>query len=487
MPRPAIDRHLFVVLGATGDLMRRKLLPALYEVGRTFGPKGLPFRLLACARERRSDEEYRRLAVASLTESEVAPASEARRWVDANVDYHALGEAADDDYRHLAERIERIERDARLPGHRIFYLALPTSAIPPTVWGLGSAGLPRGPGWTRVVIEKPFGRDLASAKALNRLLHHEFDERSIYRIDHYLGKETVQNLLVFRFANMLFESVWSRDRISHVEITVAEELGVEHRARYYDQVGALRDMVQSHLTQLLTLTAMEVPSGLDADAVRNEKVKVLESVQAIRPGDVVRGQYGAGRVGGKAARAYRSERGVRRGSTTETYVALRLHLNSWRWQGVPFFVRTGKRLPEKRTEIVVHFRRPPVWFFPGRVSPEIAANKLTITVQPREGFELAFEIKRPGHAIELETHRLHFLYSEAFGPLADAYQTLLLDLMRGDQTLFVRADEVEAAWRIYGPVLAHPPPLHRYPAGTWGPGIARRLPAELGHAWSTDG
>jgi glucose-6-phosphate 1-dehydrogenase len=484
MAPPRVDRHLFVVFGATGDLMRRKLLPSLYQVSLALGATRASFRLLGCAREGLDDAAFRRSVAEALVGSGAARPREARRWAARFAHYQSLGREEEADYRRLRRRAEEVEAAAGLPGNRIFYLALPSTAIPSVVRALGAAGLTRGPGWRRLVVEKPFGTDLASARALNAELHREFDERSVYRIDHYLGKETVQNLIVFRFANMLFESVWNRDRISHVELTVAEELGVEDRARYYDAAGALRDMVQSHLTQLLTLTAMEVPSGLDADAVRNEKVKVLEAIAPIRPQDVVRGQYGPGRSGRTRLRGYRAEAGIARGSRTETFVALRLRLNNWRWQGVPFFLRTGKRLPEKLTEIVVHFRRPPVWFFPGRAPAEFTANTLTMTLQPDEGFELAFEIKRPGHAIELETHRLHFRYAEAFGPLADAYQTLLIDLMRGDATLFVRADEVEAAWRVYDPVLAHPPPLRPYASGTWGPGEADRLPGELGHSWS---
>ena len=480
---PRVDRHLFVVFGATGDLMRRKLLPALHQAGTALGGATPPFLLLGVARQGLDETAYRRQAVAALVAGGVRR-PEATRWAARFVRYLSLGAESAADYERLRRTVERLEADEHLPGNRVFYLALPSGAIPGVVRALGQAGLARGPGWTRLVIEKPFGTDLASARQLNEELHREFDERSIYRIDHYLGKETVQNLIVFRFANMLFESVWNRDRISHVEITVAEALGVEDRATYYDRSGALRDMVQSHLTQLLSLTAMEVPSTLDADAVRNEKVKVLDSIEPLRPQDVVRGQYAPARAGRRRLRGYREEPGIRRSSTTETFVALRLRLNSWRWQGVPFFLRTGKRLPEKRTEIVVHFRRPPVWFFRGSSAGEIAANTLTITLQPDEGFELAFEIKRPGHAIDLETHRLHFLYSEAFGPLEDAYQTLLVDLMRGDPTLFVRADEVEAAWRVYAPILERPPPLRRYPAGSWGPKEADRLPRELGHAWS---
>ncbi len=486
MARPGVDPHLFVIFGGTGDLAGRMLLPALYEVSNGLSEASPPFRVLGCARHPLSEAEFRATSLRWLMRSHVAPRPKLRRWVDRVLSYQSLGAESADEYRALADRVVAVEKAAHLPGHRVFYLALPSEAIPATVEALGRAGLNHGPGWTRLVIEKPFGRDLASAEKLNEQIHAHFDEPSIYRIDHYLGKETVQNLIVFRFANMLFESVWNRDRVDHVEITVAENLGVEDRATYYDHSGALRDMVQSHLTQLLALTAMEVPSSLDADQVRNEKVKVLRSIEPIRPEDVVRGQYRAGALGGQRLPGYREEPGARPRSPTETFVALRLRINSWRWHGVPFFLRTGKRLPAKRTEIVVHFRSPPVWFFGPRRSSEITANRLTITLQPDEGFELAFEIKRPGHAIELETHRLHFLYSEAFGPLADAYQTLILDIMRGDQTLFVRADEAEEAWRVYAPILTDPPPLQPYPAGTWGPKAADRLIAAGGHRWSVD-
>ncbi len=352
-----VDPHLFVAFGATGDLMRRKLLPSLYRVSPSPSGGDVPFHLLGVARQALTDDSFEKLAVEALTADGVALA-DARTWVRRRVHYVSIGGETRLDYRRLRDRIGKVEQEAKLPGNRVFYLALPAEAIPGVVQGLGSAGLARGAGWTRLVIEKPFGIDLASAERLNRELHRTFDEPAIYRIDHYLGKETVQNLLVFRFANMLFESVWNRDRISHVELTVAEELGVEERAMYYDHAGALRDMVQSHLTQLLTLAAMEVPSRLDPEAVRNEKVKVLASIEPIRPDDVVRGQYGPGGAGRGKMRGYRSEPGIRRTSTTETFVALRLRLNSWRWQGVPFFLRTGKRLPEKRTEIIVHFRRP---------------------------------------------------------------------------------------------------------------------------------
>ncbi len=485
MPPAAPAPDLFVVLGATGDLMERKLFPALYAIS---GPKGgegaRPLRVLGASRRAWKDEDFRAYAVTSLVQGKVASSAEARRWADASVAFHSFGDDPNAGIATLARRIADEEKAYGLSGNRVLYLALPAEAFPPTIAALGAASLSKGPGWTRFVIEKPFGRDLESAEALNALIHRWFEEPCVYRIDHYLGKETVQNLLVFRFANMLFESVWNRDRIEQVEITVAEDLGLENRAAYYDETGALRDMVQSHLTQLLTLTAMEVPTNLEADQVRNEKVKVLRSLEPIRNEDIVYGQYGAGRTGGLPVPGYLEEPGVRPGSPTETFVALRLRVSNWRWHGIPFYLRTGKRLPEKLTRITVRFREPPVWFFGQGDARTVTANRLAITLQPDEGFSLGIEIKRPGHEIRLETHELHFLYSEAFGPLSDGYQTLILDILRGDQTLFVRADEVEEAWRVFSGVLSNPPKVERYAAGSWGPAASDALLLEDGHTWS---
>ena len=483
-PRAADGRRLLVAFGATGDLMQRKLLPAVYALARDDPPDRPRWAILGTARRPLDDGTFRRQGIAALVAAGAATEAAAARWAASGLRYQPLGRESAADYRALAARIAAVEAELDLPGDRILYLALPYDALPGVLEGLRSAGLTRSRGYTRVVIEKPFGRDLASARLLNRRLHRSFAERQIYRIDHYLGKETVQNLLVFRFANMLFESVWSRDRVDHVEITVAEELGVEERAGYFDRAGVVRDMVQSHLTQLLCLAAMEVPSSMGADEVRNEKVKVLRSIAPLRPEDVVRGQYRAGTVGGRRVRGYREEDGIARGSRTETFAAIRLQLKNWRWQGIPFLLRTGKRLPHKSTQIVVCFRTPPVWFFPRSSAAVVAANRLTITLQPDEGFELAFEVKQPGHDIRLQTERLHFRYGEAFGPLPDAYQTLLVDVARGDPTLFVRADEVEAAWRVYDPILLRPGRLHPYPAGSWGPAAAERLARRAGADWS---
>jgi glucose-6-phosphate 1-dehydrogenase len=485
VPRAPPEPHLYVVFGATGDLMQRKLLGSLYTLSRSIPKPARGFRILGCARQSLTDAAFRELCFASLKDSAAGSTADMKSWVDRTIEYTSLGEATAEGYRALRARIEEVERAAQLPGNRVFYLALPTEALGPTVEQIGAAGLHRAPGWARLVVEKPFGRDHASAIALNRLIHRYFEEKEVFRIDHYLGKETVQNLIVFRFANMIFESLWNRDRIDHVEITVAEDLGVEHRAGYYDRVGALRDMVQSHLLQLLTLMAMEVPSSLNPEQVRNEKVKVLRTMEAIRPEDVVLGQYTAGKIGRTSVPGYRSEPGVERRSSTETFVALALKLHSWRWHDTPFYLRTGKRLPSKVTEIVVRFRSPPVWFFPEKGKKEIHANRLTITLQPNEGFMLSIELKRPGQEIELVTQRLHFQYSEAFGPLADAYQTLLLDLIEGDQTLFVRADEVEEAWRVLDPIFRFKHKPLPYAAGSWGPAAARELPEKDGHHWTS--
>jgi len=404
---------------------------------------------------------------------------EVGRWCDDCVHYQPVGSSAED-YSALASRIKALEKEHNLPGNRVFYLALPPSAFPLVIMRLGEAGLNQSPGWTRLVIEKPFGRDLSSAQELNRVVHGYFNEPQIYRIDHYLGKETVQNLLVFRFANAVFESLWNRDRVETVEITVAENLGIGGRASYYEQAGALRDMVQNHLTQVLSLVAMEVPPVFEAEAIRDEKAKVLRSITAIQPEDVVFGQYTGGKIDGKDVPGYREEPGVDPNSETETFVALRLEIDNWRWQGVPFYLRTGKRLPRRLTQIAVTFRRPPVCMFHPFDSCELHSNMLLITLQPDEGFDLLFDVKAPGDPLRVETLPLHFRYAEAFGPIPEAYQTLLLDVIVGDQTLYVRGDEVESAWRLYSPLLEKDIPAHPYPSGTWGPSEADRLFTRVG-------
>jgi glucose-6-phosphate 1-dehydrogenase len=349
---------------------------------------------------------------------------------------------------------------------------------------LDQAGLLKSHGWVRVVFEKPFGRDFHSARHLNTTLHRYIDESQIYRIDHYLGKETVQNLLAFRFANPIFESLWKRDTIENVQVTVAEDIGVEHRGAYYQQAGALRDMVQNHLTQLMTVVAMEVPVSFDAAAILNEKQKVLHSIAPILPRDVVVGQYTSWQVADQTIRGYREEPGVPEDSNTETYVALKVEIHNWRWKGVPFYLRTGKRLPRKMTQIAVTFREAPTQVFrsldPGSISP----NMLLITLQPSEGFSLCFSVKSPGRPFQLSDRALQFDYQQAFGQLPEAYETLLRDVMIGDQTLFVSADFAETAWRLYDPLLAGEKSVHFYSAGSWGPREADALLEKNGHRWA---
>ena len=481
----AAEPSVCVVFGATGDLMRRKLLPALYQLAlRKLLPKQC--RILGVARDAAlTDSAYRDWGHGALVEAGFASGPKLRRWCNAVLHYQPLGGPGADAYAALAARIEAIEREHGLAGNRMLYLALPPGAFPGTIGALGEAGLNRGPGWTRLVIEKPFGRDLASAQELNALVHRHFGEEQVYRIDHYLGKETVQNLLAFRFGNALFESAWNRDHVRSVQITVAEAFGVEGRAAYYEQSGALRDMVQNHLTQLLTLTAMEVPAAFEADSIRAEKVKVLRSVMPPAADALVLGQYATGRSGGRRVPAYRREPGVAADSQTETYVALRLAIENWRWQGVPFYLRTGKRLARRVTQIVIEFRHPPVALFRSLRDCNPCSNVLAINLQPDEGFELSFEVKSPGGAFTLQTEHMRFRYPSAFGDLSAGYDTLLLDVMEGDQTLFVHAGETEASWRLYTPLLAARAPVQGYAAGSWGPAGSDLLVRGAERRWIT--
>jgi len=480
-----VEGCLFVMFGATGDLMRRKLLPALFQLAQ--GDQ-LPerYRILGVARDAGMDDaRFCAWAAQVLADAGLADEETRRRWCASRLHYQGFVDAGAADYRALATRIAEIERSDDLPGNRVLYLALPPQVFTATINALAEAGLARSGGWTRVLIEKPFGHDLASACHLNVQVHRHFDEAQVYRIDHYLAKETVQNLLAFRFGNALFESSWNREHIKSVQLTVAEAIGVEGRAAYYEEAGALRDIVQNHLTQLLTLTAMEVPAAFDAESIHHEKIKVLRSVLPIGSDAAVFGQYAPGGQSGRPLAGYREEPGVAADSTVDTFVALRLAIENWRWQGVPFYLRTGKRMTRRSTQIVIEFRGPPIALFRSLDCRPPHTNLLAIRLQPDEGFDLSFEVKSPGDHFTLDTRHMEFRYAEAFGAaLSAGYETLLLDVLEGDQTLFVHAEETEAAWQLYEPLLRRATPPHPYPAGSWGPAAADGLLAASGGTWS---
>lgn len=470
-----IDPHLLVVFGGTGDLARRKLLPALYQLleHRRFEDHS---EVLAVATRELTDDEYRALAARALAEAGVVDAGP---WCEEFLHYQPVTAG----YDALARRITDLEAASSLPGNRAFYLAIPPAVFDDTIEALGKVGLADGPGWTRVVIEKPFGDDTASAAALNAGLHRWYGERQIYRIDHYLAKESVQNLLALRFANPVFESSWNRDRIDSVQITVAEDFGIGTRAAYFDRVGMIRDVVQNHGLQILSHIAMEPPVRLAPDAIRDEKVKVLDSTHPLDAADLVRGQYQAGRLGGQSAPGYQEEPGVRPGSETETFAAMRLAIDNWRWKGVPFYLRAGKRMATRLTEVAVVFKEPPIWLFEAAGHCDMAPNVLYVRLQPDEGFDLNFEMKAPGEGYDLHTQSLKFRYAEAFTALPGAYETLLADVLAGDQTLFVRSDEVEQAWRLIEPALGAEGSPAGYPAGSWGPAAADDLLARTDRRW----
>jgi glucose-6-phosphate 1-dehydrogenase len=472
---------LFIVFGATGDLMTRKLLPALYHLGR-HGQLSDDFRILGVGRSSEMDHEaLRRTMCEALVEAGLGR-HRPEEWCERTIYYHSIHDNTPEDFARLRCAIETLEREHQLTSRRVFYLALPPQAFPGTIIGLGEAGLNISSGWTRLVIEKPFGRDLASARELNDIVHRYFDESQIYRIDHYLGKETVQNLMVFRFANPIFESLWNRSQVESVQITVAESLGIDSRAGYYEHAGAMRDMIQNHLSQLLCLIAMEVPDAFDAEAIRDEKNKVMRVIAPVQPDDIVFGQYQWGTIEGEEVVGYRDEAGVAASSRTETFVAMKLEVPNWRWQGVPFYLRTGKRMPRRSSRIMVTFRCAPVALFKPYACP-VNANVLGITLQPEEGFDLQFEVKHPGQPLTVASQRLRFRYAEAFSPLPDAYETLLLDILAGDATLFVRGDWVERSWKLYTPVLENPPAVEPYAAGTWGPPASKKLLARDNRVW----
>lgn len=488
------DPCALVVFGALGDLTRRKLLPSLYNL-RANGLLPRAFAFIGISRKPLDDAAYRAWANASLDACATRPVDQAL-WAEYGDRLHYVqGEFEDPHtYEALGAALAHAEREHGTAGNVLFYLATPPEAFGVVVRGLGAAGLGREDGgWRRIVVEKPFGRDLASALALGRELAGAFAEPQIFRIDHYLGKETVQNLMVFRFANGMFEPIWNRRYVDHVQITVAESIGVEGRGAYYERAGALRDIVQNHIFQLLALVAMEPPSTLAAEAVRNEKVKVLDAIRPMPPEqvlrDTVRGQYGEGAVDGRRVRGYRAEPNVAETSQTETYAAVKLQVENWRWAGVPFYVRAGKRLARRDTQISIQFRRPPLLLFQELGLEQLDPNRLDIRVQPDEAICLSMTAKRPGPSVVLQQVKLDFSYAE-FGdvPRATGYERLLNDAMIGDATLFHRADMVEASWRIVTPILdvwATLPArdFPNYEAGSWGPRAADELLARDGRRW----
>jgi len=489
------DPCAIAIVGATGDLTKRKLLPSLYNL-RANGLLPRDFALVGVVRKPLDDGSFRELMSAAIRDFATGPV-DAGLWADFQTRLHCVSGDLEnpDTYRRLGERLAELDREHHTGGNALFYLATPPEAFGSLVRRLGEAGLAREQGgrWRRVVVEKPFGRDLDSARALNAEMNGFLGERQIFRIDHYLGKETVQNILVFRFANGIFEPIWNRRYIDHVQITVAEELGVEGRGAYYERAGALRDIVQNHIFQLLSLVAMEPPATLSSEAVRDEKVKVLQAIRPAPPEELlttsVRGQYGEGVLQGRTVPAYRQEPNVSPASGVETYAALKLLVENWRWAGVPFYVRSGKRLARRETSIAIEFKAPPLMLFRGAGVESIERNRLELRIQPDEGIALRMKAKIPGQAIRLADVDLRFGYQD-FGPLVPAtgYERLLYDCMVGDATLFHRWDHVEAAWRIATPILdlwASLPPrdFPNYAAGGWGPEAADALLRRDGRRW----
>ncbi|HEX8919815.1 MAG TPA: glucose-6-phosphate dehydrogenase [Chloroflexota bacterium] len=489
------DPLTLVIFGATGDLAHRKLVPALYNLA---DQELLPDKLaiVGFGRSQRDDDDFRDGLRQSVEESGTKISPESWDTFAQRITYVRGRYDDEDSFKKLAEELDRIDERAETRNHRLFYLATPPNVYADVVGNLGRAELNKPHeegGWSRLIVEKPFGRDLETARALDRCIHGVFDESQVYRIDHYLGKETVQNIFVLRFINGIFEPIWNRNYVDHVQITVAESLGVEGRGGYYEEAGAVRDMLQSHLLQLLTLTAMEPPSEFTGDKVRDEKVKVLDALQFPGPDDVghcvVAGQYSRGMVDGRYVPGYHDEHDVSVRSTTETYVAAKLLVNNWRWAGVPFYLRTGKRMAKRVSEIAIQFRRAPHMLLPGSGQQRPRRNVLVLRIQPDDGLALRLDVKAPGPGLRVRPVDMSFLYKNAFGGSSpEAYQRLLLDAMRGDSTLFARSDEVEAAWSLVTTIFDcwsrdTNRDVPSYPAGSWGPEAAEDLLARDGHHW----
>jgi glucose-6-phosphate 1-dehydrogenase len=484
-----------VIFGASGDLTFRKLIPALYNI-QADGDLPSTTHILGFARREKSDESFRNELAEGLSKfSRSGLNSEVWQDFSKRIHYHRSEFSDEKGYQSLAERLDRFDEEHGTAGNRLFYLSVSPAEFEGILSKLAQFGLNKAKEgcWARVIVEKPFGKDRATAHELNEMVSQVFAEQDTYRIDHYLGKETAQNIMVLRFANAIFEPLWNHRYIDHIQITAAEPMGVEARGPYYDSSGALRDMVQNHLTQLLCLVAMEPPTDLHADSIRDEKLKVVRSMRKMSPEEVaknvVRGQYSAGCVGGKDVPAYRSEDRVNPQSLTETYVAFKVHVDNWRWAGVPFYVRVGKRLPKHGTEIAVFFKETPGVLFNSEQAG-LGPNVLVIRIQPNEGISLLMHSKRPGAQLCIESVKMDFQYGTSFGkPSPEAYERLLLDAMSGDATLFARRDEVDQAWAFVD-CIEHawhqhpqPPPMTFYPAGSWGPKEADELLAADGRSW----
>ncbi len=486
-----------VIFGASGDLTARKLIPAVYNLGHD---NLLPpeFFLIGFGRKEMGDGAFRKsCAEAAREHSRREVLDDIWERVADHTSYLAGGYDEEAAFTKLRKKIDKLEKNLDRPIQAVFYISTPPSVFKPILQNLGAAGLARRhagtPHASKVVVEKPFGRDLASARELNEVIRREFDEQQVYRIDHYLGKETVQDLLVQRFANSIFEPIWNRRYVDCVQITVAEELGVGSRGGYYEQSGATRDMIQNHTMQLVSLTAMEPPVSLGPEAIRDEKVKLLKAIQPLNPkpgeGDAVRAQYAEGLIGGQKTTGYRNEEGVADDSSTETYAAFRLSINNWRWEGVPFYIRSGKRLARRVSEIAVQFKRPPGILFSEADRFDLAANTMVIQVQPDEGLTLLLNSKIPGLETRTQPVKMHFRYKATYGSnTPEAYERLILDAMVGDSTLFIRGDETEASWKLITPVLEAWDSLgnrglETYAAGSWGPLTADQLLWKRHHQW----